>query len=266
MIKHKTLSDSTIRKKLNEHYKLFDKSSIAPDPVQFLHKFSEEKDIEIAGIISSVFSYGNVQQIIKTLEKIFEIIENKPYEFVEKFNYSKDAEVFANIVHRFYTSEDIARLFRALHRIYTEDGSLKQLFLMYYFPQEKNLKDAVAFFSRNLLDAARGREEASQGLTFMFPDPAKGSACKRMNLFLRWMIRKDEIDFGLWKEIPPDKLVIPVDTHVTKICKELNLTAAKNISWGMAEEITENLKKFDPCDPVKYDFAICHIGMRKLKF
>jgi len=100
----------------------------------------------------------------------------------------------------------------------------------------------------------------------MFPIPEKGSACKRMNLFLRWMVRKDELDFGLWNEIPVSKLIIPVDTHVASICTELKLTTRKNVSWKMAEEITENLKKFDPDDPVKYDFAICHIGMRKLKF
>ncbi|MBK6915356.1 MAG: DUF2400 family protein [Ignavibacteriales bacterium] len=87
-----------------------------------------------------------------------------------------------------------------------------------------------------------------------------------MNLFLRWMVRKDELDFGLWNEIPTNKLIIPVDTHVARICKELKLTSLKNVSWKMAEEITNNLKKFDRLDPVKYDFAICHIGIRKMKF
>ena len=100
----------------------------------------------------------------------------------------------------------------------------------------------------------------------MFPLPEKGSACKRMNLFLRWMVRKDELDFGLWNEIEKKKLVIPVDTHIARICKTLKLTKRKNVSWKMAEEITEKLKIFDPDDPVKYDFAICHIGIRKLKF
>lgn len=106
----------------------------------------------------------------------------------------------------------------------------------------------------------------THGMKFMIPDPLKGSACKRMNLFLRWMIRKDQLDFGLWNEIPASKLVIPVDTHVAKICKQLKLTKKKNESWQMAEEITEHLKKFDAFDPVKYDFAICHIGIRKLMF
>ena len=100
----------------------------------------------------------------------------------------------------------------------------------------------------------------------MFTSPDSGSACKRMNLFLRWMVRKDELDFGLWSEIPASKLVIPVDTHVARVCKQLKLTKKKNVNWAMAEEITLNLKEFDPSDPVKYDFAICHIGMRKLRF
>jgi uncharacterized protein (TIGR02757 family) len=100
----------------------------------------------------------------------------------------------------------------------------------------------------------------------MFPLPSAGSACKRMNLFLRWMVRKDELDFGIWNEISPAKLVIPVDTHIARICKELKLTRLKNVSWKMAEEITDSLRKFDPVDPVKYDFAICHIGMRKMEF
>ncbi len=100
----------------------------------------------------------------------------------------------------------------------------------------------------------------------MFPDPFKGSACKRQNLFLRWMIRKDELDFGLWPEIRPDQLIIPVDTHIAKIGKYLKLTNRKIVSWKMAEEITNNLKKFDSNDPVKYDFALCHIGLRKMNF
>ena len=100
----------------------------------------------------------------------------------------------------------------------------------------------------------------------MVPDPFNGSACKRVNLFLRWMVRKDELDFGIWNEIPAHKLVIPVDTHIAKISRQLKLTERKSTDWKMAEEITENLKKADPLDPVKYDFAICHIGMRKLDF
>src|SRR5690606_18004411 len=106
----------------------------------------------------------------------------------------------------------------------------------------------------------------SSGFSFMFPIPEKNSACKRLNLFLRWMVRKDELDFGFWNSVKPDKLIIPVDTHIARICRELDLTKKRNVTWQMAEEITNNLKLYDPVDPVKYDFAVCHIGIRKLKF
>ena len=162
--------------------------------------------------------------------------------------------------------EDVAKFFFSLNKIYSSYGSLKYFFLLYYFERDLNLKNAISFFSQNFMEIISEKGSITHGIKFMIPDPLKGSACKRMNLFLRWMIRKDELDFGLWNEIPPSKLVIPVDTHVAKICKQLKLTKKKNESWQMAEEITEHLKRFDASDPVKYDFAICHIGMRKLTF
>ena len=134
-----------------------------------------------------------------------------------------------------------------------------------YSPLDENIKNSLSGFSYHFIVRAEDKNvkgKISQGVKFMFPMPEQGSACKRMNLFLRWMIRKDELDFGLWNEIPACKLVIPVDTHVARICTALELTKKKNVSWAMAEEITNNLKKFNPSDPVKYDFAICHIGMR----
>ncbi len=258
-------SEATLKRRLNYHYKYFDKSKISPDPLEFPHRFSNPRDIEISAFISSVFAYGNVKQIIKSLNLIHDVMDNDPFNFVTGFSYDSDKEKFKNIKHRFYTGRDIALLFFILNRVYEVYGSLNYLFLLYYFETDKNLKNAVSFFSNNLLDIGASKGKISGGLKFMFPDPIKNSACKRINLFLRWMIREDELDFGLWKEFPKDKLIIPVDTHVARICRELKLTKRKNISWKMAEEITEKLKLFDPKDPVKYDFAICHIGMRKME-
>ncbi len=258
--------NKNLKQKLDYHYRYFDKSKISPDPLEFPHRFKNIYDIEISAFISSVFAYGNVAQIMNTLEKIHSIMNNKPYEFVLKFNYEKHKNLFAGIKHRFYTTEDIAHLFAGLRKVYEGYGSLKYLFLLYYFEKEENIKNAVSFFSKNLLSLCGGNAGHTHGLAFMFPDPFKGSACKRMNLFLRWMIRKDELDFGLWIEIPPAKLLIPVDTHVARICRMLKMTKSKAVSWKMAEEITAGLKEFDPEDPVKYDFAICHIGMRKMEF
>lgn len=255
-----------LKRKLEYHYKYFDRTKISPDPLEFLHIYKNYYDIEIAGIISSTFAYGNVKQINRSLTEIHSIIDHKPYEFVLNYNFSTDKKLFKNVVHRFYNSEDIAKFFYALNRIYVTYNSLKYFFLLYYFHEEKNLKTSISFFSKNILKIIDLKGDISAGIKFMFPDPFKGSACKRMNLFLRWMIRKDELDLGLWNEIPPSKLVIPVDTHVARICRSLGLTKRKNISWQMAEEITNNLKKYDPIDPVKYDFAICHIGMRGMKF
>lgn len=256
----------SLKNKLDYHYKYFDRSQISPDPLEFLHLYSNPIDIEVAGIISSVFAYGNVKQIINTLNKIHNVIRHKPHEFVLNHSLEKDIILFKDIKHRFFSSVDIAKFFNSLNKSYKTYGSLKNLFTSIFLEKNGNFKETVSSFSHRLTELTIGEGKTSIGIKFMFPDPFKGSACKRMNLFLRWMIRKDELDFGLWNEIPASKLIIPVDTHVAKICKKLNLTKRKNVSWQMAEEITEKLKKFDPDDPVKYDFAICHIGMRKLKF
>lgn len=257
--------ESTLKKKLEYHYRYFDFSQLSPDPLEFPHRFKNFHDIEISAFVSSVFAYGNVRQIIDALEKIHAVME-EPYRFVMDYKYMSGLKKFSKIRHRFYTTEDIAKLFYALNRIYTSYGSLNYLFLLYYFDKDSNLKNTIAFFTEHFNSFLLEKGELTQGLKFMSPDPMKGSACKRMNLFLRWMIRNDELDFGLWKEFSTSQLVIPVDTHVAKICKQLGLTKQKTVSWKMAEEITERLKKFDSNDPVKYDFAICHIGMRKMEF
>lgn len=260
------LTRQQLKNKLEYHYKAFDKSKISPDPLEFPHRFKYWKDIEAASLIASTLAYGNIKQIMNSLEKIFTIIGRSPYEFAIDFNFNKKTKLFKNIHHRFYSDKDLAALFHSLHLVYTNYNSLKYLFLLYYFEKEESLKNSLTLFSGHLYELALKSGVDSTGLKFMFPDLHKGSACKRLNLFMRWMVRKDELDFGIWSEIPASKLVIPVDTHVARICKMLKLTKAKNVSWNMAEEITNNLKIFDPEDPVKYDFAICHIGMRKLKF
>ena len=251
--------------KLEEHYLAFDKSRISPDPLEFLHRYETERDIEAAGYISSVFAYGNVKQIMNTLEKIFELSSGEPSGFIINLN-SNDEKRLSELTHRFYMGKDIVVFFRVLKRIYGEYGSLRNFFIQHFDEGEPNLKNAINGFSAGMVKNAGGSSKVTDGIKFMFPLPELGSACKRMNLFLRWMVRKDELDFGLWKEISPSKLIIPVDTHIARICQELKLTKLKNVSWKMAEEITDNLRKFDEGDPVKYDFAICHIGMRKMEF
>jgi uncharacterized protein (TIGR02757 family) len=258
-----------LKQRLDYHYKAFDKSKISPDPLQFLHLFHDEKDIETIGLISSIFSYGNVNQIISTLNKIVNVLGEHPYDVILNLNSKDISKYFKSIIHRFYTESDIQSLFKILHLILLKEKSIKKIFLNGYHnaTDEKNLKFSLSHFSNYFFKYfKKAGIKISPGIRFMFADPLTGSSCKRLNLFLRWMVRKDELDFGFWSEIPTGKLVIPVDTHVARICLHLNLTKRKNVSWKMAEEITENLKCFDPDDPVKYDFAICHIGIRKMEF
>lgn len=261
------MPDMNLKQKLDYHYKAFDRSKISPDPLQFLHLFNNAKDIEAIGFIASVFAYGNVNQIINTLNRILELTSGQPYKFITEYYSDRDSYNLNGLKHRFYTEQDISLLFLILSDVYHEHDSLKNLFLKYY-NEKGDIKNALTGFSDYFIGYARRliKGNTTPGFNFMFPLPELGSACKRMNLFLRWMVRKDELDFGLWEEIPASKLIIPVDTHVARICQNLKLTKRKNISWAMAEEITENLRKYDPDDPVKYDFAICHIGMRKMNF
>ena len=255
-----------LKKKLDYHYKQFDYSQIYPDPLIFPHRFKNKIDIEISAFISSVFAYGNVTQIINSLEKLHALLGKKPATFIKNFNKNENRIFFEHFKHRFYTGNDTLILFETLKYILNNKSSLKNLFINGFDVEEKNIKYLLSNFSNSLLNIASHFGKLSRGVKFMFPNPESGSACKRMNLFLRWMVRKDELDFGIWNEIPAANLIIPVDTHVAKISKQIGLTKKKNVSWNMAEEITNNLKLIDKKDPVKYDFAICHIGMRKKEF
>jgi len=257
---------NNLKRKLDYHYKKFDASQIYPDPLIFPHRFTEESDIEISAFISSVFAYGNVTQILNSLERVHNLFGESPTEFFMNFNPKDHKAFFKEFKHRFYTGEDVRILFLIISYILKNYESIKHLFLLYHFDSEKNIKNSLSSFSKNLLEIANRFSDETNGVKFMFPDPFKGSACKRMNLFLRWMVRKDDLDFGIWKAVRKDELIIPVDTHIARISIELGLTKRKNVTWQMAEEITEKLKLFDKNDPIKYDFAICHIGIRKLKF
>ncbi len=257
-----------LKQRLEYHYKAFNKKQIAPDPLEFLHLYEHPLDIEAMGIIAAVFAYGNVNQIKNTLQKILIAADNKPFDFIYDFNKSSTQKL-GGIIHRFYTNKDIIYLFQTLKQIYREHNSVKNYFQKFYNFRDENLKNAISGFSTGFYDLLGhwlNKKDISPGLRFMFPLPERGSACKRTNLLLRWMVRKDELDFGLWDGIPASKLLIPVDTHVARVCTSLKLTSRKNADWKMAEEITNKLKVFDAEDPVKYDFAICHIGMRKIKF
>ncbi len=254
---------------LDRFYKEYNlKSRIEHDPIEFPHRYKKPEDIEIAGLIASSLSYGKVTLFKPVINKILSITSSNGslQEFILNFDPSKDSKLFSGIKYRFNSEKDIVSLIYSVKSALIEYGSLKKLFYSVYNSEDKNITNAltgfVKYFMSLDLSPVYGKKGQSGGMKQFFPSPAEGSACKRLNLYLRWMVRSDDgVDFGIWNKIPPSKLIIPLDTHMARICTHLGLTRLKTTGWKMAEEITDNLKILDPEDPVKYDFVLCHLGI-----
>lgn len=231
---------------LEKLYKKYNKKElIYSDPVQFIHRYNDFQDIEIAAIISSSFAYGNVKQIIKSLEFIFSKIK-KPYYYIKDANNNRFKRDFKNFKHRFTNSKELCSFMINIKKMYKKYRTMEELFKKHYKPQSKNIHSTTIDFLKEFL---------IHKTPSLIPDPNKKSAFKRFNLFLRWMIRKDEIDIGIWN-LPLSKLIIPLDTHMYNIAKRLNITKRNDTGIKTAFEITDFFKKINPSDPVKYDFSL----------
>lgn len=259
--------NKTVKRHLDRLYRTFDIRFLSSDPLLFVHRFKRKEDREIVGLIASSLAYGRVAGIKKSVENVLRVMGDAPYLFTMKFKPRRQARLFSGFVHRFNTGEDIVCLLSFMRQMIEEKGSIGGFFTEGYSPEDKNVKNALISFSERALrlDAygIYGTDSLPKeaGVRFFFPTPANGSPCKRLNLYLRWMVRRDKLDMGLWKGIGPSRLVIPIDTHIARISKNIGLTGRSTPDWKMAEEITEALKEFDPEDPVKYDFALCRLGI-----
>lgn len=272
----KSISHHNQEKKLRECletlYEKFEESYLYSDPLGFVHKFDDPKDVEVAGFIAAGFAFGSVGQIIKILDKIDKIIGHKFYEFTINFDAHRDIKLFDGFYYRFIKEKDITALFLILSEILRKFGSIEKFFLKGYIPSDLNLKNAITNFSKSALElvdfsSVYNSPTPPKGsmVHFFFTSPRDNSPCKRINLFLRWMVRNsDNLDFGIWRSIQPYQLIMPVDTHIGRICQYIGLTKHRSTSFKMAEEITENLKKLDYYDPIKYDFAITRLGILDL--
>lgn len=253
-----------LKEKLDTLYTKYSQKFSSKDPVWILHRFNDEKDIELIGLITAAYAYGSVDQINRFIDSLLQKTGNKPYEFTINFSKRKDKKYLKELYYRFNSHVDIADMFSSLNSVLTEHGSLKSLFAKYYQSTHENIISALSGFTdelNNNIPAANDRY-----YHYLFSNPKNKSTCKRMNLFLRWMVRHDEIDLGLWNEVQTSKLIMPVDTHIARISKKLKLVQRKSIDLKFALELTEKLKRFDPIDPVKYDFALCHLGIDKKDF
>ena len=233
------------------------KDFIKDDPVQFIHRFNNKNDIEIAGFIASMFAYGKREVFISKLNHIFDLMDNKPYEYVKSFDY-EDNDI-KNCGYRFSKDCDLIEILRILNILYSEKETLESLFKYSY-----SQKGEVWGMFQGVVDYFYSRvkeDKVTKGFYHLLPNPEKKSALKRMNMLLRWFIREGCVDIGIWNFVKKSELLIPLDTHSAKIGRKLGLLKRNDNAYESVIELTENLKTFDPQDPVKYDFALFGCGV-----
>lgn len=250
---------------LDRLYAEFNYPDSATDPIQIVRRFSTSEDREIVGFIAASLAFGRVTSVLQSIERVLSVLGPRPAEYVRRFDPRRDAASFRSIVHRWTRGPDIAALIWILHNMLARSGSIESFFTEGFDPAAQDLSAAIDSFSTRALafdlKPIYGGVPRRPGVCYFFPRASAGSGCKRLNLFLRWMIRHDALDLGVWSAIPASKLVVPLDTHVVRLGRCLRLTKRTSPGWRMAVDITNSLRTFDADDPVKYDFAICHIGM-----
>jgi uncharacterized protein (TIGR02757 family) len=231
-----------------------DISFIGDDPVSIPHIFHRKEDIEIAGFLAASISWGQRKTIIQNANRLLENMDFSPYLFVTQAGENEFLE-FETFKHRTFNGADCIFFLRALRNIYLNHGGLEQVFTLH---ADKGMKTAIAHFRATFLSISYPSRTAKH-----LADPAMGSAAKRINMFLRWMVRNDSrgVDFGIWNNISPSLLYCPLDLHTGNVARKLGLISRKQNDWAALEELMVQLRKFDPADPVKYDFALFGLGI-----
>jgi len=258
-------STSALRESFDRLYHSFDHVHSASDPVHIVRRYPAAEDREVVGFCAAGLAFGRVASVLHSIEMLLAVMGPRPAAFVRDFDLTTDGERLAPLVHRWVRGRDLAALMLILQRMIRESGSIERFFLEGDDPASPDVGPALEVFSTRALATdvrrAYGRMPKRAGVCCFFPRPSAGSACKRLNLFLRWMARTDEIDLGVWKQVSPSRLIVPLDTHVIRLGQCLRLTRYKSPGWKMAAEITASLRAIDPDDPVRFDFSLCHVGM-----
>lgn len=232
-------------------------SFIETDPICIPHLFSTKQDIEIAGFFAAIFAWGNRRTIINKSLELMQLMEMQPYAFC--LHASDDAlKSLLHFKHRTFNATDLLYCIAFFKQHYQQYDSLEYAFL----PNQKNadsIKAALTYFHHYFFSL----EDAPLRTRKHISTPEKGSSCKRLNMFLRWMVRRDNkgVDFGIWTKIKPSQLICPIDVHVARVAKRFSLLERTQTDWLAAEELTNYLKKLDPKDPAKYDFALFGLGV-----
>lgn len=261
-----------LREKLDAIARKYDRRYLGTDPLKFVHRYADPRDREVVGLIAAAFAYGSVVLIFRAVEKILAVMGEHPREFLERFDPVRDRARFRGFRHRFHDGRDVALFLSLIAQALRAHGSLGALFAAGHSTGDADVGPALTHFVDAILAGnprpfyPSGRLPQPHPVRFLLSSPADGSACKRMLLFLRWMIREnDGVDTGDWAaRVPASKLLIPLDTHTFRIVRYLGFTARNANDWRAAEEATAWLRTLDPADPVRYDFALCRLGILDL--
>lgn len=251
--------------RLDVLYHDFNREDSVSDPVHRVRPFADPADREIAGFCAGALAFGRVTSVLNSIDALFAVMGPHPAAYVRAFDPSAVPPALRAIVHRWIRGQDLVALLWILRQMLERAGSIEGFFLEGCDPADEDIGPALDSFSTRALALdlrrAYGRMPARAGVCYFFPRPSAGSACKRLNLFLRWMVRSDEVDLGVWRGVPASKLIVPLDTHVIRLGRCLRLTRYVSPGWKMAADITASLRRLDPADPVRFDFSLCHVGM-----
>lgn len=233
-------------------------SFIEYDPISIPHLFTKKQDIEIAGFFASIFAWGNRTTIINKSKELMKLMDHAPHDFIIHHS-QKDLKRLLQFKHRTFNTTDLLYFILFLKNHYEQSSTLELAFSKWSNKKDKTVEKALTGFH----DYFFSLQDAPARTKKHIASPKRNSTCKRLNMFLRWMVRKDSrgVDFGIWQNIFPSQLICPVDVHVARVAKHFNLIRRKQIDWATALELTAHLKKFDRDDPVKYDFALFGLGV-----
>lgn len=242
---------------LEKKFRQYNRPDFIPnDPIAIPHQFTDQADIEIAGFFAAVFAWGNRTTILNKSRELLQLMDNAPYLFITQ-HHEKDLKKLLSFKHRTFQSTDLLYFIQFLRHHYQQHHSLETAFALDQRSMEARLNRFHDYFFSMPDAPERTRKHIAS--------PERGSTCKRLNMYLRWMVRKDKqgVDFGIWKTIKPSELICPVDVHVARVSRKLGLIERTQTDWLTALELTETLRSFDPKDPVKYDFALFSLGVNE---
>jgi uncharacterized protein (TIGR02757 family) len=255
----------SLKSTLDRLYQDFNHADAATDPIQIVRRYDRKDDREVVGFCAAALAFGRVASVLQSIERLLAIMGREPADYIRGFNPTREKPAFANLVHRWTRGADFVALLWIIRQMIDRSGSIEGFFVEPYETSAPDITEALDSFSTRALAldlrAAYGRVPRQPAVCYFFPRPSKGSGCKRLNLFLRWMVRHDALDLGVWSRVAPAQLIVPLDTHVIRVGQCLGLTRYTSPGWRMARDITAALSRLDPDDPVKYDFALCHLGM-----